>query len=242
MEMDLKFIQRAEKVTSFNIPPRDFESLEHKKEIQHLFNKHYFPKFDINTTIDGVDEQKLNRLISKLRAQDANMLKSLHKYNLKGVGPGEVLLYFLINDAYLGGGSSAGADLFVKSSGTFEVKSVDVTLDNFAINFKTGGTFNTSDLVTRAIALKKEAGAGTTSEVNKTNIARIKSAMPEAWATLEKDYVKRVYDNYFKKHKFIFMRNSTTKMGDILAIKEVKEKDIFFERVTSGVIKPKVKL
>ena len=45
---------------------------------------------------------------------------SIYKYNIKGVGPGEVMLYFLLNNGHLGGGSSAGVDI-VDAAGSFEV-------------------------------------------------------------------------------------------------------------------------
>ena len=41
-ELNLDFLRKAERVTSFNIVTKDFESLNYKKEIQHLFNKHFF--------------------------------------------------------------------------------------------------------------------------------------------------------------------------------------------------------
>ena len=48
--MDLEFLKRAEKVTAFNITAKDFETLRYKAEIQHLFNKHFFPKFKLENT------------------------------------------------------------------------------------------------------------------------------------------------------------------------------------------------
>ena len=109
--MDKEFIKRALHVTSFNLSASDFESIKHKKEIQYIFNMHFFPKFDLDQTIDAVDMNKLNSIISKLKSEDAAMFAKMHNYNLKGVGPGEVTLYFLINSAHLGGGSSAGVDI-----------------------------------------------------------------------------------------------------------------------------------
>ena len=61
--MDLDFIKRAEKVTSFNLTTKDFQSLSYKKEIQHLFNKHFFPEFDLNKTVDKINMSSINSLI-----------------------------------------------------------------------------------------------------------------------------------------------------------------------------------
>ena len=50
-ELDATFLQRAQKVTSFNLTSKDFISLKYKKEIQHLFRTHFFPKFNLDNTI-----------------------------------------------------------------------------------------------------------------------------------------------------------------------------------------------
>jgi hypothetical protein len=99
MSLDMKFINDALKVTSFNLSPSDFTTTKHKKEIQYLFNSHFFPKFDISKTLNNVDQTKLNRLITQLKAEDSSMFSKLHNYNLKGVGPGEATLFFLINNS-----------------------------------------------------------------------------------------------------------------------------------------------
>ena len=51
--MDKDFIHRATKVSSFNLYAADFQSVRHKKEIQHLFATYFFPKFDLNHTSTG---------------------------------------------------------------------------------------------------------------------------------------------------------------------------------------------
>ena len=45
-DLDANFLSRAQKVTSFNLRTRDFESLQYKAEIQHLFRTHFFPNFN----------------------------------------------------------------------------------------------------------------------------------------------------------------------------------------------------
>ena len=52
-DLDSKFLQRAQKVTSFNLSPNDFTSLKYKGEIQFLFKTHFFPKFNLDKTIKG---------------------------------------------------------------------------------------------------------------------------------------------------------------------------------------------
>ena len=236
-----EFIKRAEKVTSFNLVSSDFTDLKHKAEIQHLFNKHFFPKFDLNKTVKGVNQNKLNQLIQSLRSENPQMLKALHQYPLKGVGPGEALLYFLIDDGHLGGGSSAGVDL-VTTSKNYEVKAVNVTQDGFASNFKLGATFSLAGLMKRTQDLKKGIG-GSGSEVNLSEIAKIKERFPREWEAIEEEFRDLTYKNYFRNHEIIFMINtSAARMGNIASVKKVKKDEIFFERITSGTIKPRVKL
>ena len=89
------------------------------------------------------------------------------------------------------------------------------------------------------VKLKTKVGAGGEG-VNGAAIKQIIAKFPEEWKKLEEDYKKRVYDNYFKNHEIIFINNKPTKLGEITAIKKIQLNDIFFERVTSNVIKPKV--
>lgn len=238
--LDTKFMQRALKVSTFNLQPKDFQSLKYKKEIRTLLATNFFPGFNLDTTNSGVNLTYLNGLVKKLKQLSSSNFNMVFKYPLTGSGPGEVLLYFLIDNGILGGGSSAGVDLIVDGNG-YEVKAVDVTRDGYAINFKLGSTFQVSDLVKRAQDIKKQIGEFG-SEVNKTTISKIKEVYPDEWNKLENDFRDRAYNNYFKNHPIIFMYNKTQKIGEVISIKEVKKEDIEFERVTSGVIKPKIRV
>src|SRR6056300_1831074 len=89
-DLDSAFLQRAQKITSFNLSPADFITLNHKSEIQYLFHTHFFPKFDLTKTLKGApDVNKLNQLIRALKSENAANFSAMHNYNLKGVGPGE---------------------------------------------------------------------------------------------------------------------------------------------------------
>lgn len=239
---DMEFLNRAEKVTSFNLQPKDFETNDNKNAIQWLFKSHFFPKFNLDKTGDGIDMNRLNKLIDQLRSENRALLQALHKYPMKGLGPGEILLYFLVKDGYLGGGTSAGVDMTTTSDNKkYEIKACNLSTDKFLFNFKLGGTFNTSDLITEALNLKRDAKAGGEG-VNTSAIKEIKKQFPTEWNTLEDKYRDRAYENYFKKHATIFMYNSTSKMGSIITVKNVKKEDIFLDRVTSGIIKPRIKM
>jgi hypothetical protein len=163
-DLNMEFINNALKVSAFNISSTEFTKTEHKKEIQYLFNMHFFPKFDITKTIDVVDMGKLNTLITTLKTQDMTMFKKLYNYKPDGIGPGEVMLYFLINDARLGGRQSAGIDLIVNNK-NYEVKAASISTDNMAYHIKLGATFSLDDI----------AGVGCWNVISRTHIKLVQS-------------------------------------------------------------------
>lgn len=241
-DLDMSFIRNAMKVTSFNLSAKDFESLRYKKEIQHLFHMNFFPKFDMNRTLDAVNPGKLSSAIKALRQSDSSKFENIYRYNIKGVGPGEVMIYFLCNNAHLGGGSSAGLDLVDKSGG-YEIKAVDYSPQGYVNNFKVGGTFSMADIMRGVQKLKEAAGLGRGSEVNAGDLKKIEDRFPEELKRYYEQYADVTYRNYFRNHKIIFLSNKRGggyQLGDLIDIKKVEKKDIQFERITSGTIKPRV--
>lgn len=241
-KLNLDFIKRAEQVTSFNINAADFQTLDHKKELQHLFNKHFFPNFDLSKTIKSVDQSQLNKLIVLLKSEDSAMFAKLHAYNLKGVGPGEATLFFLIDTARLGGGSSAGVDLLVGGT-NYEVKAVKVSADRVASDFKLGGTVPLADIMTDLNKLRESLKlGGSRTEISGSITETMRTKDPKRFDDIEKKYAALAYE-YFKAHEVIFINNgSGSNLGRIEAVKKISKKDIMIERVTSGTVKPKVQL
>lgn len=238
--MDLEFIAKAEKVTSFNLSAADFQSLQYKKEIQYLFGKNFFPKFDLKKTIKSVDANKINALIRELKSIDNGLFQKLHSYNLKGIGPGETTLFFLVDTAHLGGGSSAGVDL-VAGSKKYEIKAVKVSRDRFASDFKLGGTVPLSDIMTDLNTLREKMKlGGSKTEMSGAIIAEMISKNPVAFAKIENSFRAKAYE-YFKNHEVIFINNGSN-LGNIEAVAHIEADQIFIERVTSGTVKPKIKL
>ena len=241
-KLDTEFIKKAEKVTSFNIAAADFTHLNYKNEIQHLFQKHFFPGFDLSSTSNStsITTTDANRLINKLRIMDFSAFNNLHFYNLKGVGPGEATLFFLYNKAHLGGGTSAGVDL-VCGTNKYEIKAAKLDKDGkFVSGFKLGGTVPLGDLVDEAVSYKNAMGFTTAgkgqSEVNKTQMEAI-----------AKEYPKRAFQ-YFENDNVIFMNNNnsngrlTRAAGGVITVKRVKQADIGLDVITQGTMKPKVKV
>jgi hypothetical protein len=240
--MSNTFIQRVTKITTLNFRPSDFTSLDYKSDVQFVINTFLFPEFKI-VQLNSVNINSLNSSIVKLKKENPNAFDSLFaSYNLKGLGPGEVLLYFLIKNAYLGGGTLS-SDLFVGSKG-YEIKSVSVSSDRYAYNFKTGGTVPLSNIIEDLYMLALEVGLSDVSRVSISQgaIAKIRGKEPKKLAKIIEEYKEITYESYFKLHPFIFIRNETSNKGRIEAVTNVKKDDIVLERVTSGVIKPRVKL
>lgn len=261
--LDAAFLKRAQKVTSFNLRAADFESTQYKAEIQHLFRTHLFPDFDLSQTMVGPPNvAQLNKRIDILKRQNFGNYNKLHFYNLKGVGPGEATLYFLLDDAHLGGGGSAGVDLIVGSK-QYEVKaSLYSATDRTVYGFKLGGTAALGKMVNELVRLKNELGLKSAgkgqNEVGPKNLEAIQKAYPNEYRKLENDYA-RTAGQYFGKTPVIFINNNASvkldpddppekvrllsnAAGNVLAIKSVNTKDIKIQTVTQGTIKPRVKI
>jgi len=251
-DLDTEFMKRAQKVTSFNLSTSDFETKKYKSEIQILFKTHFFPKFDLSKTISGdINMATANNLIKKLKAEDKNAFNKLHFYNLKGVGPGEATLFFLCDDANLGGGGSAGVDIII-SGKKYEVKAAQYSKKSGTVyGFKLGGTVPLGDMVTNAVKLKNSLGLTTSgkgqNEVNKSQIEAIRKRFPREWKQIEDQYANVAF-KYFGNTPVIFINNNGTSAkltadgGEIIAIKQVKKADIMIDTITQGTIKPTVRI
>ena len=249
-DLDTEFLKRAQKVTSFNITSADFTKLDYKSEIQYLFNTHFFPKFDVSKTIKGKPTvDGLNKLIKALKKESTSKFNALHDYNLKGVGPGEATLFFLLDDANLGGGSAAAADIRIGGA-DYEVKAADLSGEGFFKNFKLGGTVPLDRMVGAALRLRDEADPNKTmgKERNGVNGTQMKAIMRDPklrneWnASVEKPYQEAAY-KYLSKNPLILMINKTpvARRGEVLFIGKIKKEQVGIDVVSQGTIKPKIK-
>ena len=235
-KLDEKFLNRAEKVTSFNIGTSDFITVSpaRKNEIRYLFLRYFFSKLKSNVFIKGniITKEALNTSINKLKAADSLLFLKLHKYNLKGIGPGEVTVYFIYDNAYLGGESSKGADIKIGSN-SYEVKSVKVTAGGSYDGFFTGGTVDVSEYI--ADVLKIAKANGLSGNMQEVSVSKTKAADPVKFKNIEQAYAKRVYDEYFSLHDTIFINSKT---GVAEAVMPVLPKNIGISSITQGKIKP----
>jgi len=242
-DLSMDFIRRAEKVTSFNLQTSDFESTEHKAEIQYLITKNFFPSFDTSKTLTSVDATKLNALIRELKSINKTLFAKLHDYKLKGVGPGEATLYYLLDNSQMGGGGSGGVDLVVGSK-KYEIKAVKprVAAGDFH-DFKLGGTVRLDDIMGELADLKKKLGMGEEArKIPGKEIEKMKKEAPREYAKIEKKFGDRAF-TYFEGDEVILINNDKNKKdyGEIIYVGKISRNNIGLERVTQGTIKPTLK-
>ena len=247
--MDNDFIKRATRVTSFNLSSADFTSTKYKQEIQHLYRQHMFGSFNPDDSLKTLDLRQYNKLVKILKNDDKEQYEKLHNLPLKGVGPGEAVLYLLTSTGYLGGGSSAGVDLVVGSK-KYEVKAVkwkSKTTKDYVSDFKLGGnipgmTQLESD-IQRAFydnGYTKTLGAP---EIKASLFTQFEKENPNVYAKFEKRY-QDLAKSYFGDHDTVFIQTESNQpdFGEIISIQRVKAEDIKMERYTSRSIKPLVKV
>lgn len=251
MQLDTSFMKRAAKITSFNLTSADFNTIKFKREIQALYQQYMFSSFDPEETLSSIDVAKYNRLVKSLKADDKMQYEKLHNLPLKGIGPGEAVLFLLTKwpYGYLGGGSSAGVD-FVMGAKKYEVKAVkwkSKTTKDYVADFKLGG--NIAGMAQLESEIQKafyDNGYTSTPgapEIKGSLFQQFERENPKQYAAFEKRY-QDLAKNYFSDHEVIFIQTEANQpdFGEIIAIKNVRAEDIRMERYTSRSIKPLVKV
>lgn len=256
--LDKEFIAKAQRQFVFDIPSTAWTSTKYKKEIQYLLGTNIFPKFNLSKTIKGTPRsaEQINKLIVELKSYGKEAFEKIYKYPTNsGYGPGEVILYFLLNDCTLGGGSSAGVDVNVGTK-KYEVKSVlNPAMDNYSYvkGFKIGGTLNTATMVSDALAIKEAAikeGAiklnNEKSGVSSTQIKDLKNNKKyhKEWHDKVEVPFQKAAGAYLSSHPVIFMINTSPKekIGEVVYFGNINPANVTVDVVTAGIIKPMVKI
>lgn len=232
-----EYINKALGVRSFNISKNDFKFTKRKEEIRHVFQSQYFPGFDSSILSDDIDIGYLNSVIKKLKTYQS--FDNLFKY--EGFGPGEVLLYFLVDSAELQGQNSAGKDVRARG-GMYEVKAPKISSDKkFAYDMRFGGTINTADLF---MELRKLASKFSINDFGAPSIKVIKSRANDEFTDIQNRFAKRVYKDYFAGHQTIIFNNNDSKsdVGYVQSIKQIKQEDIEIYRYTQNNFKLSIHL
>jgi len=229
--MDIKFIKSVVKFPEPKIPFSYFESTDKKLEIQFLYKLAMFPGIEHetlkNTSLSENDKDALNDLIGKLK--NSNKFDSVYKYQKTGIGPGEVLMYYMLDNAKLGGQGSTG-DLIIGSN-TYEIKAPLISATKRANQFQIGGTISSDVEVPESlklIELYNKFYKSKVKEITVKQLSKFKQDDPKTYETWRKTFSQKVYKGYFSKHLMIFF---DVKKGYIASIKKVQPKDIDVYRI-----------
>lgn len=233
-----QFKKRATNFTQFNFLESDFTSLTFKQPIRELIHEFYFPSVKnlSEITTGNITKDSLNAVIKTL--QDANREKyfTLFNYIYKTPAPGEVLMYFIVNNAHLGGASSAGIDLVIPGGTGYEIKAVEVDSNKGLYGFFTGRSADPAKIIDSVLKLsKKYKLSGNMQAVSVSELR--KKATVEEMNALDTAYGTFIYDKYFKSKKTIFF-NKKTGYIEFLGVPEPGK--ITMQSITQSQIKPRI--
>jgi hypothetical protein len=260
--LDLEFINKKSVSNAFTLKAKDLEITTYKNEIRFLIARRYFPGLDVSgITMDKVGTAAaMNKALNTLYKLNPAGFTELLEREIAGLGPGEVILYFLLDNVQLGGGNSAGVDI-IDNGTPYEVKAVNKTSDGKLVNFKLGGTVNISDVQSKILKLKAELlkfdpsiAEGEKTGVNNDHMKGFESdefiehcknmKIKDSFADLNDYFQKIAYNGYFKNHPIIFMGSKSASKADkgrVYDIVQVTKKMVGIHKVTNGTIKPYVK-
>jgi hypothetical protein len=232
----------AARVTRINIADADTYVVTYKEAIRELISQHITPVDWKNATTSRVTVTDINNCIRDIRSQSGVDINKIYNYKIKG--PGEFLLFLIIEDAILMPDKEAEIDMKVGTGSiqkNYQIKSY-ATSDELVRDLRIGG-IEISSFATKLMALKVKAGiTDTNSGVTQTQIQRIKAKSLELsneFTAIEKEWAKYIYEQYFKKVDFIFLDSGGK---TVKSIKSVKPEDITLQRYDSGIMRPTVKL
>ena len=256
--LKIDFIKSRSTSNTFKLSARDFQSQTYKNEIRFLISKRWFPELQMSDIfLSKLDVNDLNNALNLMYSMNTTGFMELLQEEPKGTGPGEVLLYFLLDNAHLGGGNSAGVDI-IDNGIPYEIKAVNRKKDGTLYNFKLGGTVKIANILSRLMTLKEELlkfnpkiKEGENTGINNSHLKgfsdrkflkHINDIGIEGWDGLLKEFQDVAYNGYFKAHPIIFVASKTAnknEVGRIYSILNVKQNQISMT-VTSGTIKPSV--
>ena len=195
MGFNKKYVRDAEKAKSFDIDVRDLQKLDYKEEIRHLIEKHIL-KIDKSIIFQNhVNQLSLNTIITQLKTNsNFDALYNLYNDPKKGIGPGEVMLFYILTKAVLGGASSKGVDLIVDDA-QFEVKSVNVVgsgAEKVAKGFFLGSAIRGEvDIIRELVKLGEKINVSMNiSTINTTTINTLRLKAPADLKVIEENYGK----------------------------------------------------
>ena len=267
-DLDLDFIARAEKVTSFNLDVKDFKKTTNKLDIQYLYAKNVL-NGNFDKTISGKKDMsstqniaQTNKIINNMKGSSnfEKVYREAVGTNASAFGPGELMFYLIFDEVTLGG-SASGDIRGLKQM--YELKSANLvdgayTNINFGTNVKQGFSEVADELV--KLAKELEVSDITRTTMNSKPLQKLKEAantkenkelgFSERYDEIIDKFVKTAKDNYIKNHSIIILRNDKGKpdyanikgvIPSIISERDLK-KILLIKNVTGGTMKPAIKL
>ena len=228
-------------IRTITIPKGDFTKAN-SYAIQQLYCEHYFKNINQSEllTDSEVNVTNLNALIRKIK--QSGKFEDIFNYKPEGMGPGEVMMYFLIADGHLGGQNERG-DLTVGTT-KYEVKVPEILADGRTANDVRiaggGGTPLMRQVMTELTDIERKLKIS--GGLKYSNLKIMEKAEPEAYRLMEDKFRKGVAE-YFSGKKVIIIRGNGSERGQVMKIiDKVTEDMVSLYRVTGSEFKATIKL
>lgn len=257
-EVDSEWRATKQKPSRFSFSTSDFNESnknKYKATIRAIFYETWFPginKKNARIKPYSINLNNLNQCIKAFKDVDKSQkFNLLFDYTLKGLGAGEVLLYLIIDDSYIGGGSSAAIDLIAPGI-QLEIKSGLLTQsDGSYHDFRFGGTIIDTEIKDALLELGKNTKDGGAYIINEntivnsslaitpTRMRKIEDANKKEFKDIEKRYCEIVSKYLKDTHLVVFDR----KTGFVKFLKKgtsMVDGDIGIYRISGGTIEPRV--
>lgn len=270
-KLDREFIKRVlgNRVLRLNFEPADFTTPKYQNEIRALYR--FAGKLQLRTYIDpsSISTSSLKSAVDKLRASSGSEYDRVFSetYN-NAFGPGEVLLFLLINGAKLSGKNES----FDVTAGSkkFEVKAVEINQASagstregmkpayagFFFGGKLGFIDESTQLFNLASAINDKEKTNyieysKSKGISRTHIDRLRKYNKpldiksgnrvQTFEEIENSFRKKVI-GYFQGKTVIFLSAKSPRRGDIFSVETITASDrnrIHIESVTmNNNIKP----
>lgn len=246
-EYDIEYTKNIEGVKTLYIPGSDFigtQGTKNKRAIQYLFLKHYFPKIvkpkELLDDINSTKVQSLNSLITRLKRSPR--FDMVYGYKPSGIGPGEVLLYFLVTGSTLSGFKTG--DLKDKSNRSYEVKVGDPIGTEAIEDIRLANAKGLRETYNDLIKLQKKLGVVNTKEsIEKSIVQQLRDKGGNEFTLIENEFKDRVVE-YFSNKQAVLMYGDKKKpnFATIAAIKTIRAQDVSLHRFTNGEFKAQINI
>lgn len=265
-----EYISRVLTQTSLNVTAEDLQTTEYKHVLRYLYVKHilklktsqvprcfgrhtgikdeYITYTCVKTLGNPNTKDELNNKIRALKSVNNSMYLNVFNTRFPGIGPGELVLYLLVDDATLTSAGSGAGDI---NSGNkkYEIKAGEITGDKrYVKGFFTGRKAfpGIEDILKDLAKLAKDNNLeASTYEIKSSVIKQLREKDPKRFLELEDAYAKAVSENYFNKPLLVLAskNSSQSEQGTVFAVKQkTLPSDIVLYEVTQNNVKPHIKI